>query len=146
MAAPSSYTETTLAEFMQSILQDVATTMGWTAAPDDYQEAINETLLMMGVDSIAAVSGRENIKKLRVYARVEVWRQVMAATSGDYDFSADGGSYKRSQVHEQAKANYALALQDAMAYGLDGYQVTIDTVRYVHDPYQYVEDEDRVTP
>lgn len=146
MAAPSTYTETTLAEFMQDTLQDVATAMDWTATPDDYQEAINETLLMMQVDAISEVTGRENIKKLRVYARVEVWRQVMAATSGDYDFAADGGNYKRSQVHEQAKANYAMALQDAMAYGLDGYQVTIDAVQYIHDPYAYVEDDDRVTP
>lgn len=146
MAAPSSYSETTLAQYMQEVLSEVATILGWTTTPDDYQTAVDETLLQYGVDDITTVTGRENIKKLRTLARVEVWRQAMAATAGDYDFSADGGRYNRSQVHEQAKAQHAMALQDAMAYGLDNYRVTIDSINHIHDPYEYFEDDDRVTP
>lgn len=31
----------------------------------------------------------------------EIWTEKAAAFAADYDFTADGGSYKRSQVHQQ---------------------------------------------
>lgn len=146
MAAPASYTETALADYMKAVLGPVATALGWTTTPDDYQEAVNETLLMYGVDAIGDVSGRASIQKLRAFARVQVWVQVVAAVSGDFDFEADGGRYDRSQMQEMALENLSLAESAAMAYGYDGYQVAVDKLRHVHDPYAYVADDDRVRP
>lgn len=147
MAIPTSYTESGLALYVRDgVLKELSTSLGWTT-PDDYNEVVNDALLMMDVDDISAVSGRANIKKLRVAAQVAAWRQVVAATTGDYDFAADGGRYNRSQVNEQARAALKLAEDEAMAYGLLGnYAVAIDSVSHIHDPYKYVEDEDRVIP
>lgn len=35
-------------------------------------------------------------------AAADIWQEKAAAPAGDYDFSADGGSYSRSQAYEQA--------------------------------------------
>ena len=37
-------------------------------------------------------------------AAAQVWEEKAAAFAGDYDFSADGGSYQRSQVYAQMMA------------------------------------------
>jgi len=129
MAAPTSYTEQTLADFMLTCLQDVATQLGWTALAD-VQEAINETLLAYGVTTIA---GATDIRKLRALARREVWHQVASATAGDYDFTADGATYNRSQVHAQALQEFQAASADAGAF--EGFQVEATAVEYEHDPY-----------
>jgi len=132
MAAPMSYTESTLAEFMLECLKDVATALGWTGL-SDVQEAVNETLLAYGVSDIASAT---EIRKLRGLARREVWRQVRSATAGDYDFSADGGSYHRSQIHAQAKLEFALAESAASIYDAESAQaVVIQAVEYANDPY-----------
>lgn len=34
-------------------------------------------------------------------AAAQIWEEKAAAFAADYDFSADGGSYQRSQVHRQ---------------------------------------------
>ena len=34
-------------------------------------------------------------------AAADVWEEMAAALAGDFDFSADGGDYKRSQAHSQ---------------------------------------------
>lgn len=146
MAAPASYTEDTLAQYMESVLGPVAGALAYTA-PDSYKEAVNEALLDYGADGIASITGRENIRKLRVLARVQVWRQVVAAVSGDFDFSADEGDYSRSQVQEMALKALEIAEQEAMALGaIPGYVVGIDAVKHIHDPYAYRPDEERVIP
>lgn len=35
-------------------------------------------------------------------AAAEVWEQKAGTLAGDFDFSADGGSYQRSQAYQQA--------------------------------------------
>jgi len=37
-------------------------------------------------------------------AAADVWDEKAAAVAMDYDFSADGGQYSRSQAHEQMSA------------------------------------------
>jgi hypothetical protein len=131
---------------MAGVLGYVASALAYTD-PTSYEEAVNEALLEYGVDDIADVTGRENIRKLRAVARVMVWRQVVRDTTGDFDFSADGGRYSRSQINEQARESLKLAESEAMALGaLAGYVVGIDAVSHIHDPYEYVEDDDRVIP
>lgn len=143
MSAPASYTEATLAAYMHSALGDTATALGWAAGTASYGEAINETLLAYGAGDIATVTGNDNIARLRALARAEAWRQVAAYTAGNFDFSADGASYNRSQMHAQAKAAVQMAEADAMRYGAYGYDVVIQNVQDVHDPYAYIEDDDR---
>jgi hypothetical protein len=133
MSIPASYTETTLATYMHTILGPVAATLGWSVAAGSYDEPVNEALAAYGVDDIADISGRANITKLRALARREVWRAVMQATASHYDVKADGANRSRSQIHTQAKAAYELACIDALSYD-PAYIVGVTTVDYA-DPY-----------
>jgi hypothetical protein len=44
-------------------------------------------------------------------AAAQIWQEKAAVPAADFDFAADGGDYKRSQVYEQAmkQARYYLA-------------------------------------
>jgi hypothetical protein len=141
MAAPTSYTEATLAEYILAILGPVAAALGW-AEQADVQETLNEALLAYGVADIADA---DDIAKLRALARREAWRAAAAATAGDYDFEADGGRYNRSQVHAQALAAFQAAMVDAMPYDPD-YAVSVDAIVHIHDPYTVLDDEERTLP
>lgn len=146
MAAPTSYSETTLADYMHTLLGPVATALDYTS-PASYVEAVNEALLDYGTDDISTVSGRDNIRKLRALAMVQAWRLVVQQLSTDYDFSAGGATYNRSQMQKQAAEALARAEQTAITLGATpGYVVGIDTISHIHDPYRYVPAEERVIP
>jgi len=132
MAAPTSYTETTFKEYLHIVLGAMAAGLGWTVGGGDYDEVVNETLLAYAVDDIAAAT---DIRKLRALGRYELWRAVVAEVAGDYDYRADGGDYKRSQVHKQAMAQLARAEEDALEYD-STYAVQVGTLTCDYDPYQ----------
>lgn len=117
MALPTAYTEAELAAFMRNgVLKHTATVLGWdnTGVDGDYQEAVNETLVAYGVSDIAQAT---DITKLRVLARVAVWRAVVDATPGLTDYSADGYQSSRSQIRQGAWSSLREALRDANAAG-----------------------------
>lgn len=144
MAIPAAYTEETLSLFMHKTIQAVADVLNWSVAAGSYEEAVNNTLLSVGVDDIGEVQGRAALGALRAVARVEVWRAVLAASAADFDFDADGGRFSRSQIHEMAKTNLALAEADAASYS-PTYRVVVDRVIYRNDPYSY-RPEDEALP
>ena len=112
MAAPTIYDESELSDFMIAELRNVATVLGWTDL-SDMQEAVNETLIVYGVEDIALAS---DIPMLRAFARREAWRAAVASLAADYDFEADGGNYKRSQLQSQAVKALALAEEKAAPF------------------------------
>jgi len=134
VAAPTTYTEATLAEYMHTALGAIATSLGWTVAGDSYDEPVNDALLLYGADDIASISGRASITKLRALARLAVWRKVVTETAGDYNFSADGGSYSRAQVNEQARQVVADLEYETAAYRTE-HAATTQRVDFIHDPY-----------
>lgn len=124
MPIPTSYTEESLMYFMHDALEGVGEVLGFDP-PDDYREACNEALMVYGASDVTAVSGIFNIRKLRAVARVEAWRKVMSATTGDYDFRReDGAQYSRSQINAQARQNFNQALKEARELGVTAYQQT----------------------
>ncbi|MCB0106903.1 MAG: hypothetical protein KDE53_13370 [Caldilineaceae bacterium] len=132
MAIPTSYTESELRTYMLGVVSAVANALGWTAT--DFAEAVNDALSTYGVSDITEAT---NIAKLRSIAKVEAWRAIAGATVADFQFSADGGSYSRQQMHQQAVA----ALQRAEAEAVDrGYidvtapAITLGAVQH-SDPY-----------
>ena len=146
MAVPASYTEKALAEYMASLLGAVVTVLGLTVGASDagdYEEAVNDTLLAYGTDDISSVSGRTNIQKLRVIAKAQAWQLAVNNFAAYTKFSADGGSYDRNQLFEQAKQNLADAEVAAMAYDAN-YAVRRRSVDAMHDPYQVRTDDERV--
>lgn len=141
MAYPSGYTEATLKAYMHTVLTTKMTgseILGWSVASGDYDEAVNESLAVYGVDDITTISGRDNIRLLRAIARQELWRAVATATAGffDYDHGDSDAVYKRSQVHKQAKSMLALAEAEVEALGGDSdYEVTGYEIEYTDDIY-----------
>ena len=133
MAVPTSYTEATLKAYMHTALGAVATALGITVAAGSYDEAVNETLIAYGVSDVTSAT---NMRKVRSLARREAWRTAQASAAGRFDFSADGASYSRSQMHSMIATALATAESDAAQYDAAGaYTVTIGRIEY-EDPYQ----------
>lgn len=109
MALPTSYTEVQLSDYMCSLVAGIGPADTWT----DYTETINDVLLMYGVSDIASAT---DVQKLRAIAAFAIWQRLDRAMTGWYDFSADGGSYKRSQMRDAVKAQLDEARADAAQY------------------------------
>ncbi len=135
MSAPTTYTEASLAQYMADVLGPVGLALG-LAAPDSYQEAVNETILQYGADTL---SNAPDIRKVRALARVQAWQMVVSATAGDFDVKAADQTFSRSQVHAQALKNLEAARSDAF-WCDPAYRVEREALN-VQDPYR-VTDED----
>lgn len=145
MAIPTTYTEKALAEFMHTTLGKVAKALDLHVMPDgpgDYAEAVNDALLDYGAQDIATITGMDNIQKLRALAKVCAWRHVVNNFAALYNFSADGGSYSRSQLFDQAKAALKIAESQALPYATNNV-IRIRKVDHIHDPYTVRDIEDR---
>ncbi len=137
MAPPTSYNEATLAAYMVRSLGSLADMLG--IADDSMYEAVNDVTQACGVADIASAT---NLAQVRALARVAALRVAQTTAAGWYDFAADGGDYKRSQVQAQIKTLLETAENAAMEYDA-GYSVEVGTMRYVDDPYDW--DADGVT-
>ncbi|MCC6490679.1 MAG: hypothetical protein IT364_24550 [Candidatus Hydrogenedentes bacterium] len=142
MAIPTSYTEATFAAYLHSELGPVASSLAWTVDAGDYDEAVNDALLMYGVTDIAGITGAENIQKLRLLGKLAAWRRVLEHTAGDHDFSADGASYSRSQVNQMAQERVQ-DLETRAAPYLDEYSISVQRMDHPNNPYGSTELEDR---
>jgi hypothetical protein len=146
MPVPSSYTEKTLAEFMHVKLGNVAKALDLHFVPDgpgDYAEAVNDALLLYGAEDISTISDTAGIRKIRALAMVAAWRHVVTNFAALFDFSADGASYNRSQLFDQASKALQLAEDAASEYSTSGaYTARLISVDHIHDPYSVrTEDE-----
>lgn len=128
MAIPAGYTEETLAQYMYSLItnddavNEFATALRWSVANGSYQDAVDEAIAAYGVDDITAISGRENIRRLRAVARVELWRSVVQRTVPSYQVSDGTTTTSRNQLYEHAKEMYDMALNEAITlYGVKSY-------------------------
>lgn len=133
MPVPTSYTEAEFADYLQRKLGSLATALNWTSSKQSFDEIIIDTLNALGVSNIEDVQEAE-IPKLRALGVVFLWRAVKGEVSGDYDFSADGASYSRSQVFGHAERMLTQAESDAAQY-LDLLTVKSARVTYHRDPY-----------
>lgn len=67
------------------------------------------------------------------YAAGEIWAEKAGVLAQDFDFSADGGNYQRSQAYEQAmkQSRYYLARRKPSTIKLSQEPRTPETVQYV---------------
>lgn len=138
MAAPTSYTERQLAEFMYGSLGAVAGVLKMrfhSDGPGDFAEPVNDALISYGTDNIASITGTDNIARLRAIARVSIWRYVIMNLAALYDVSVDGGTYNRSQIQKQAEKALEMAEVAAYPYSLT-YAARVISLDHVNDPYQ----------
>lgn len=131
MAPPTSYNEATLAAYMVRSLGSLAETLG--IDDDSMYEAVNDVTQACGVADIASAT---NLAQVRAMARVAALRVAQTTAAGWYDFAADGGDYKRSQVQAQIQTLLTAAENAAMQYDA-GYSVQVGTMTYVADPYDW---------
>lgn len=146
MAAPSTYSETTFADYLASQIDQVAGALGWDAGSVAVLEAVNDALLDMAVSNIASVS---DIRGLRALGRRAIWRAVVQATAGNYAFTdVAQQTFNRQQVNAQAQAMLKIAEADCEALGLSAGSsvsaVQIFRVSRPHDPYIILPDSERV--
>ncbi|CUS04236.2 protein of unknown function [Candidatus Promineifilum breve] len=86
------------------------------------QEAIGrEALERLGLSPAAAALDGTQGPSARLALDVAVWAWVEKQAALLFDFSADGGSYKRSQLAESATRMRRLAEDRAAAAGLVGF-------------------------
>jgi len=136
---PTAYTLTELKTFIHTTLGVMATHLGWTVNAGSYDDAVITALFRYGADSAADAT---DIRKLRAIAAVEAWRRVVGTLTIDFDFSADGGDFKRSQMLNHAMAALGLAEDEAAPYDQDTNIMVVTKMDHKHDPYSYHDEED----
>jgi hypothetical protein len=121
MSVPTTYTASALIDYMASVVgPDTVAILKWTK-PGSYQEIVTDTLIAYGVENITEAT---NIRKLRAYARREVWRAVVEQTVPFYDLTTpDGIRIERDQLHAQAVEAFKQASRDAGKFA--SYTITI---------------------
>ncbi len=81
-----------------------------------------EALEALGIDGDDADLAAADVPSMRLALDVVVWRWLEARAALGYDFSADGGSYQRSQLFKQAADMRKKAEDRAAAAGLSAYE------------------------
>lgn len=80
-----------------------------------------EALESLSIDSTDAALADSDVPNVRLALDVVMWRWVEGRAALGYDFSADGGSYQRSQLAKQAADMRRKAEDRAAAAGIDAY-------------------------
>jgi hypothetical protein len=140
MALPVAYTETTLGQYMHTELGAIAGVLGYVnpvADAGNYAEAVNDVLAELKITNLSEVT---DIRKLRVLAKLYAWKMAAKGLSSKYDFSSDGESYHRSQMHKQALESIEMIMDECLSLGLLGYSASFQDVEYLNDPYGYPKD------
>lgn len=121
MAAPTSYTEPTLATYLvDEVLGAVSTELEWTDESTAVVNAVNECLLALNSDDITEFNSKLLIRKLRAFGRREIWRQAAQVTAAQINVMADGAQAQLSQLHAQCKAMFEMESNAVlMSYGGD---------------------------
>ena len=142
MPAPTSYDESTLKEYLVTeVLAQVATKLAWTDASTEVANAVNETLLALNVEELTEFTTPLLVRKLRAFARREIWRQAMQVTAAKINLSADGASVDLSQFHAQCRMMYTMARDEVLdeyggnETGIDTPSVVVSSRECPCDPY-----------
>lgn len=108
MPLPTSYSESTLAAYMESgILRATGAVLGLVGA-SHYAEAVNDVAAALGT----TIADATDMPRLRILARREAWRLAMQQAGGDYKYSEDGASSDRNQIFDHCKAMFDQAVRD----------------------------------
>lgn len=70
------------------------------------------TLIAYGNSTTTTEAQATDLIKLHLLAHIEAWKRLMFESSASFDFSADGGSYKTSQIYKFLQENLSQALYD----------------------------------
>lgn len=143
MPVPIQYTEPQFRAYLVGVLDEVGSIIGWNAASTQVVEAATDALLEFGVTDITTVTKPRSLMALRALGRRAIWRGVVQAVSGKYDFRDSDATFTRSQVQEMALESLKLAERDCAGFDAN-YAVTVLKVSRPQDPYSVIPDAERV--
>ena len=112
MAIEISITEKQTQQYMEDVLGDTADKLGWSVGGDDFDEPTNEVLYTLEQADFSFATSQAQVKKVRVTARMEVWRAAMYYTVHEIGHSSGApgtGQSSRADIHRHCKAMYDLA-------------------------------------
>jgi hypothetical protein len=110
----------TLATYISDNFPTVKTQLGW----NDSTQIVTIVAKAVELYGVATEALATDSVKLHTLADVAVWRQALADISLDYNFSADGASFSRSQATDAIRKNLDMAESKAIAY-MPAYQVIV---------------------
>ena len=140
MAPPTTYSESQFQDYILTALgDDVSSILGWDIGSPAVVEAVNDTLLDMGVSDIGTVS---DVRGLRALGRRAIWAAAVRAFSGSYNIVNNGQTLSREQLQKQALESLKLATVDCLAFDPD-YAATLRRVDRAQDPYVVLPPQDR---
>ena len=119
-----------LADYITSNFGQIKSQLGWS----DSLQLATITAKTLEIYGVATEAEATDSRKLHALADVAVWRQALADVSLDYNFSADGASYSRSQQADMIRKNLNDAITDAVAYSANyaiGYSTSDDHTDWV---------------
>lgn len=117
MAIATTITEDEVKQYMEDVLGDTSSKLGWTKVGGDFDEPTNEVLYTLDESGFVFVNTQAEVKKVRMTARMEVWRAAMFYTVHEISHSAGApgtGQTSRADIHRHAKDMYELAKSDLM--------------------------------
>jgi len=130
----------TLARWIDKYGGKTGLALGWDSVDDDFDFIADSALRTYGVATEALAT---DLDKLYAITKVEFWKAVLVNVAAMYNFSVDGGNYSRSQFHDMAEKNLAMALADAAEYYPGGY-IEVGELTTEHNPYlEFPEYSDR---
>ena len=136
MAAPTSYTEAQLAEYMVSSLGETATILGLTSASDAIIDAVYDVASVFGVADVVSIT---DMKALRPTARYYALNTALAFATSVYDFAVDGRQFNRGDILDNInKALKVAASNPNIKIGNENdanYYITTVKINAVDDPY-----------
>ena len=116
-------TDLGLLDYINENFPTIKTQLGWTDGAN-IATIITKTLEMYGVSTEAEAT---DLTKLHALADVAVWRQALNDISLDYNWSADGASFSRSQAVTAIRDNLMRAESVAIAYS-PAYNIVVHTL------------------
>jgi hypothetical protein len=144
MPVATSYTEGSLASYLDDALGPMADVLGWSVGGNSYNLPISRAMRALGLSDVTTVTAAADLAALEAVATREAWRLAVQHLSTRYRFSVDQQSFDRPGM--QAMAKEALALVEAdtvLALAASGVtlvasgraSVQVSSIDYPTDPY-----------
>jgi uncharacterized membrane protein len=144
MPVATSYTESSLASYLDDAVGPMAAVLGWSTSANSYNLPINRAMRALGLSDVTTVTAAADLAALEAVATRETWRLVVQHLATRYDISLDQQSLKRSQLQAMAKEALILAEADTvLALAVAGVtlvasgraSVQVSSINYRSDPY-----------
>jgi len=123
MTLPMTYTDHSLAVYMQALLGPIADIAGIVVGesdPGDFTAHIDQIKLELGT---ADLSGVTDLKSVRAFGSYFAWILAVERLAPLYSLKFEGTALERQQIYEHARQRFALAeyrlLRHDSAYSVD---------------------------